>query len=97
MNKQIEELANVMCDDCRAKTPSCERIICDSVVEAATAIYNAGYRKQREGEWVWKKKIEPQAQNRLYCSNCDEECPSKNNYYTRTILVLNIAPTAERR
>lgn len=36
---------------------------------------------EREGEWVWKVKIEPNAQNRKYCSVCDEECPGKNNYY----------------
>ena len=40
-----------------------------------------GYRKQSEGEWIWKTKVEAQAQNRKYCSVCDEECPSKNNYY----------------
>ena len=50
----------------------------------AEAVYNAGYRKQRVGVWVWKMKIEPQAQNRLYCSVCDEECLAKNNYYVKS-------------
>lgn len=31
--------------------------------------------------WKWEKKIEPQAQNRLYCSRCDKECLSKGSYY----------------
>jgi hypothetical protein len=35
----------------------------------------------RHGYWKWEKKIEPQAQNRLYCSICDNECLSKGNYY----------------
>ena len=43
-----------------------------------------GYRKQSEGEWIWKTKIEPRAQNRLYCSVCDEECLAKNNYYVKS-------------
>lgn len=50
----------------------------------ALALYDAGYRKQVEGEWIWKKKIEAQAQNRLYCSVCDDECLSKNNYYVKS-------------
>lgn len=37
--------------------------------------------EEPEGEWVWKTKIEPNAQNRKYCSVCDIECPSKDNYY----------------
>ena len=40
--------------------------------------------KQVEAEWIWKTKIEPQAQNRLYCSSCDNECLSKNNYYVKS-------------
>jgi hypothetical protein len=35
----------------------------------------------RHGYWKWEKKSEPQAQNRLYCSICDNECLSKGNYY----------------
>jgi hypothetical protein len=51
---------------------------------AAEELFAKGYRKQSEGEWVWKTKIEPQAQNRLYCSVCDEECLAKNNYYVKS-------------
>ena len=44
-------------------------------------LVSLNYRKQSEGEWIWKVKIEPNAQNRKYCSICDTECPSKDNYY----------------
>ncbi len=49
--KQIEEMATAMCDNCRSHTPNCESIICDSAIEAAEAVFAAGYRKQSEGEW----------------------------------------------
>ena len=37
----------------------------------ATNLYNVGYRKQSEGEWVAKKEMyrTPSAKN-YYCSNC---------------------------
>ncbi len=40
--------------------------------------------KVRHGYWEWEKKIEPQAQNRLYCSVCDNECLGRNNYYVKS-------------
>lgn len=40
--------------------------------------------KVKHGYWKWEKKIEPQAQNRLYCSVCDNECLGKNNYYVKS-------------
>ena len=62
--KQIEEMSCAICDECRAHTPSCECIMCDAAIESATDIYNAGYRKQSEGEW---EKFEGE---RFICSNC---------------------------
>lgn len=38
----------------------------------------------RHGYWKWETKIEPQAQNRLYCSICDNECLSKGDYYVKS-------------
>ena len=43
--KQIDEMAKLMCFDCQSHTQTCERMLCDSVLESATVIYNAGYRK----------------------------------------------------
>lgn len=40
--------------------------------------------KVKHGYWKWEKKIEPQAQNRLYCSVCENECLGKNNYYVKS-------------
>ena len=45
--KQIEELANILWH----KTLISPREMCDDVAEV---LYNEGYRKQREGEWVTK-------------------------------------------
>ena len=36
------------------------------------------------GYWKWETKIEPQAQNRLYCSVCDNECLAKGDYYEKS-------------
>lgn len=44
----------------------------------------AEFVEVKHGYWKWEKKIEPQAQNRLYCSVCDNECLSKNNYYVKS-------------
>ena len=51
--------------------------IADKFEEAPTA----DVVEVRHGYWKWEKKIEPKAQNRLYCSVCDNECLSKGNYY----------------
>jgi hypothetical protein len=38
----------------------------------------------RHGYWKWEMKIEARAQNRLYCSCCDNECLAKDNYYVKS-------------
>lgn len=50
----------------------------------AEQLLRDGWSRHVEAEWVWKTKIEPQAQNRLYCSACDNECLSKGNYYVKS-------------
>lgn len=51
MEKQIEEMARILCrfytseDDYCGKCPDCV------VRDEAKRLYNAGYRKQIEGEW----------------------------------------------
>ena len=49
----IEEMAKTLCEDC-AKSDPCSLYaiggMCNSVREQATAMYNAGYRKQ--SEWI---------------------------------------------
>lgn len=87
--KQIEEMAkcctyyhNGECCADATNISDCD-LMCEMFGVFANLTAN-GYRKQSEGEWIWKKKIEPQAQNRLYCSVCDDECLSKNNYYVKS-------------
>jgi len=93
MNEQnekqaIEEMAKDLCENYNDDgTCYCDGKPCDFECENFTDaqyIYVKSYRKQIEGEWVWKMKIEPQAQNRLYCSVCDKECLAKNNYYVKS-------------
>lgn len=49
--------------------------------EILSANADNAFQEVKHGYWKWKKKIEPQATNRLYCFICDNECLAKNNYY----------------
>ena len=64
MNKQIEEMAVDLCliDTCKhLPQEDCNKTNCAYC--EAEALYNAGYRKQSEGEWkIWESHI--------YCSQC---------------------------
>ena len=48
-DKQIEEMARILCEDCAKDPLPCILIettkMCDSVFEQVEALYNAGYRK----------------------------------------------------
>lgn len=86
--KQIEEMA---IDICKARNAyngiSCEKCRIGCLYwEIAEAVYNAGYRKQSEGEWI--KDKESKFEHRYHCSVCGfyligmptkhcEECGSK--------------------
>ena len=77
MKKQIEEMANdlyksvphIVCDKCLTPLDN------DKAKEIAEHFYNAGYRKQSEGEWVDKK-----------CSLCGENEPytARGNFFATT-------------
>lgn len=64
--KQIEEMAETldkMCDlDLLA---DCEEKDCSKCM--ATALYNAGYRKQSEGEWILQQN------GKGVCSKCNRQ------------------------
>ena len=66
---QIEEMTNDLCDiDCKGmKCDSCDSYGCEYRMQAE-ALYNAGYRKQSEGEW----KINSDGYY-PYCPNCNTE------------------------
>ena len=53
MKEQIKEMAQLMCEDCASSGAPCTTDLCDAVVQQAQVLYNAGYRKQIEGEWKW--------------------------------------------
>lgn len=50
--KQIEEMADILCE---AKEHDCKGGNDCLCVKQAEAIYNAGYRKQSEGKWLFKQ------------------------------------------
>jgi hypothetical protein len=53
MENIIEEMALIMCgrEGCKTCTHFIDATKCAAVV-SAKKLYNAGYRKQKEGEWV---------------------------------------------
>ena len=63
-NEQIEEMAKIIYF-ARKKYVYSEDI--------ATALYNAGYRKQSEGEWVRQNKIKGKVTPEAVCSECGRE------------------------
>lgn len=67
--KQIEEMAKVMCG--YYGTEKCYecRYCCDChIKQEATRLYNAGYRKQSEGEWEIVKGSN--GKEKMVCTNC---------------------------
>ena len=51
--KQIEEMARTLCGEKEHSCKECDSFdLCEFWLEAST-LYNAGYRKQSEGEWKW--------------------------------------------
>ena len=68
MKEQIEKMAQEICAFCVETCGDCNLISgkpCESVMEEAEALYNAGYRKQREGEWIVTER-----QCIITCSEC---------------------------
>ena len=78
--KQIEEMAHFICesrkanwaDGCRACSHHENRCLYQDI---ACSLYNAGYRKQSEGEWIYKYAH----QDIAYCSSCNFYCQDKIN------------------
>ena len=68
---------------CGEESGSCELTDCRTCKarNLANGIYNAGYRKQREGEWIAKPTMirSPLARN-YYCSVCKYEPIDAKSY-----------------
>ena len=62
--KQIEEMAEIMSHSCEGECFTNKDGLTDCEVCEARLLYEAGYRKQSEGEW---EKFEGE---RFICSNC---------------------------
>ena len=68
-DKQIEEMAFDLCriDTCKhLPQAECDKTTCAHC--EAEALYNAGYRKQMVGEWIFKEE-----KDAFFCSLCDQE------------------------
>ena len=66
--KQIEEMAKVMMKHCKIDNlcGSCRYTTCDECL--ADTLCNAGYRKQKEGEWISNEL--GGYKYAFYCSEC---------------------------
>jgi hypothetical protein len=71
MKEQIEELWNIITTDCDGKCVGCEFENDDWCFthHAVRDIYNAGYRKQKVGEWV-DKPTGAYSRMQSWCSAC---------------------------
>lgn len=71
MNKQIEEMAKVLCNHCAGKESPCtvakSGTMCRCVQREAEALYNAGYLKQ---EWISVEERLPDRNGR-YLTHCN--------------------------
>lgn len=70
MNEQIEEMAKVTMEHCEIDNQcgSCHWSTCNECL--AECLYNAGYRKRKEGEW---ESIADDEELIFRCSCCNEE------------------------
>ena len=70
--KQIEEMAKVSCSTCLAGGEYCdyEPKPCEAAIKDAEALYNEGYRKQSEGEWVKSDETTEHYGYLYMCSYC---------------------------
>lgn len=66
-NKQIEEMANDLYEN-RPYSDLWE----EDAQDIAKVLYNAGYRKQSEGEWIWTENGNADYEKYWVCSNCKE-------------------------
>ena len=73
--KQIEEMAKILsedcgsCENCKALGSTDDGIDCTAYYYARQ-LYNAGYRKQSEGEWIKSDETTEQYGYLYMCSYC---------------------------
>lgn len=72
MNEQIEEMARIICRDYNGGVCGLDETSCNYNCEwreIAKHLYNAGYRKQKEGEWI-DKPTGAYSRMQSWCSAC---------------------------
>ena len=67
--KQIKEMARTLCGEKEHTCEECDSYECEFWIESSV-LYNAGYRKQSEGEWIWKSNGYRKC---LHCSCCGNQ------------------------
>lgn len=75
-----DKALNALCQ-VSAPTPS-ESYIVEKCIDKINKVPTAKAVPIVNAYWVWKRPLDIMpVQNRLICSNCGAECPSRNNYY----------------
>lgn len=70
MKEQIEEMARIIHGYCNGNCADCFPEACGDYL-GAKALYNAGYRKQKEGKWI----VSGMFDDFLKCSSCGYKQP----------------------
>ena len=79
--KQIEEMAEILrFGDCIDVGITECRKFDDCNVCKATRLYNAGYRKQSEGEWIWAENGTEDYEQYWLCSCCNNKSYWKSKF-----------------
>ena len=79
MKEQIEEMAKIIHGYCKGNCANCFPKACGDYLGAET-LYNAGYRKQKEGEWIWTENGEEDYEQYWVCSCCHEKSYWKSKF-----------------
>lgn len=82
MKEQIEEMRDIITTDCDGKCVGCEFENDEWCFThfAVKALYNAGYRKQKEGAWIWTENGEEDYEQYWVCSCCHEKSYWKSKF-----------------
>lgn len=78
MKEQIEKQAiEEIAEDLYHKTTAYNTCWEEDCAELAEILYNEGYRRQIEGEWIWKSNG---YMNALHCSLCNKTAELHHNF-----------------
>lgn len=73
--KQIEEMADIICSTCIVNDGHCgfrnRSKRCPTVLNDAETLYNEGYRKQSEGEWLEQVRVSKEGKPLLRHYKCN--------------------------